>query len=249
MNLRNIVLLSLTVFVVACSEDKAERQVVVKKPNITSLQQCDRTYGETQRTVPQIQSESTYLKYDHSTGRVQVVRGDYKSSTADVTYSMDRERFYEMCSPAARKVGTAACPYYIECVSQFKQHKERYSGKLKYFDFEDAATFLRKVAIESGELQQSFVEPHRYATKDRPMTEINNVDNACEAVSSTYSSQVLAATIFGNVPEVPNFKVANELAEKAIKGYGTCYCVLADYLDLEVELSIGACRYNMFISY
>ena len=240
--------LFLIIFASACSETKDEVQRPAV-PKVTSIEQCDRTYNETRRTIDQVTLESTFLKYDSDSGKVKLIRGEPNYSQKDVTFSMERERFFKICSPDGSKLAADACPYYIECISQVIHNSQGRKGKARYLDFEATAFYLREEAKKLGELNPSVTEPHRYSTEERPLTTIKNVHEACESVSGTHSPGVVAAAIFENIPEVPDFKTARTLGEKAVKGYGECSCVLSDHLGLELKMSIGHCRWDQFVSY
>jgi hypothetical protein len=238
--------LLLLIFISGCGNNEDNQ---IDPSTITSIYQCDRSYSETARVVSSLTSEPSYLKYNISSGKVSLEQGNLAFNENNVTFSMEKERFFRICSPAGSSIAADACPYYIECISHVKFNKESAIGKVKYLDFEGVANYLRQDAIKQGDLKPSQVEVHPYSKPHRPLTVIKNVKNACDVIPSTYSGSVVAATVFENIPEVPSFEVAKMLGEKAVGGYGVCNCVLANYIGLDQKMSIGYCNGNKYYSY
>lgn len=218
-----------------------------------SYASCNRTYSETSRVVTSTTSESPYLKYNVLSGKVSIEPGKVTEQDNVVTSSMDDGVFFEFCATGARwNPRTDACPYFMECVSAVYHKKERLQGNPKVYDFEGVARILRDESIRTGDLQPS-VEVSRgvsaYGKPDLLLSEVRNFKNACDVVSSTYSSNVVAAEIYKHVPEVPSFAVAKTLGEKAVQGYGECHCALQNYTGINQVLSIGYCRGDRYFDY
>jgi len=220
-----------------------------KPIKLTSISQCDQHYDETTRMSQSTSSSSTYLKYDNVSGKVSIEAGDFKTHNHQVTFSMDKERFFEMCSPGKFGVGGTACPYYIECVSKVFHNQSIEKSELELLTFEGAAKIIREESIKLGQLKPSKLSLHPRAKEGSKPDYVANFIKACNAVSGTYSGSVVGATIFENVPEVPDFSTAMVLGDKAVKGYGECLCVLANYTGLNNVMSIGRCEGDRFISY
>ena len=214
---------------------KFESEPQEKTSYPSQITQCDRTYDETSRTLHSRSSSPSYLNYDMFSGKVSVESGDLKTREYNSISSMDKDKFFEMCSLGNSGSGREACPYYIECVSQVIHNKSGKKGKLEFLTFDDAAIAIRKQSIESGQLKASKVEHNGRSMR------VKNFVNACDSVSSTYNGVVVGATIFQHVPEIPDFKTAMVLGETAVKGYGVCRCVLANYTELHESMSIGYC--------
>lgn len=238
----SFIYLFLLLSLMSCSDDSTRKSNTIP---LTLIAQCDRTYEETSRVVMSTNKKPGVLSYNLSTGAVSVDAGEDSTNKYNVQFSMDKTRFFEFCVPGSNGVKTSACPYYIECISKVKYNNQNSQGDVPYLNFKQASEFIRSENINSGPLFPSMVEKH----SGSEFTQITNIVNACDVVSRTYSSSIVAATIFENIPEVPNYKVAQSLGKKAVKGYGECRCVLANYIDMKENMSIGKCKGEKFVSY
>jgi tetratricopeptide (TPR) repeat protein len=214
---------------------------------------CNRGYSETSRSVTSTSTGSSSLNYNILTGKVSVKPGKVTEYKNTITSSMDDRVFFKFCAVGARSnPRTAACPYYMECVSAVHHKKNRLKGAPGVYSFEKVAKILRDDRIEQGILKPSVTVPrgkHAYNKPDLWLSDVKNFKNACDVVSSTYSGNVVAAEIYKHVPEVTSFSVAQKLGDKAVEGYGECNCVLQNYTGIEQVMSIGYCNGEAYIDY
>lgn len=214
---------------------------------------CDRSYSETSRSVTSTSTESSYLHYNIVTGKVSVKPGKVNEYKNTITSSMDEDVFYKFCATGARSnPRTAACPYFMECVSEIFHKKNRLKGIPEILSFERVAKILRDDNIERGRLEPSISVArgmHAYNKPNLWLYDVKNFKNACDVVSSTYSGSVVAAEIYKHVPEVPDFLTAQKLGEKAVEGYGECNCVLENYTGIKQVMSIGYCVGDAYFDY
>lgn len=214
---------------------------------------CDREYSETSRVVSSTSTDSPSLRYDMLSGKVSIEPGKVTKSKGISTMSMDKSRFYEYCAVGKEGYSLAeVCPYYMECVSSVYHKKSKLKGSVKIRDFDAVAKILRDYRIQAKMLKLSVEKPrgeHAYKKPDLWLSDVKNFKGACDSVSSTYNANVVASTIYQHVPEVPNFKVAKKLGEKAVKGFGQCNCVLQNYTGIDQVLSIGYCVGDRYVSY
>ncbi len=205
---------------------------------------CNRGYSETSRSVTSTSTGSSSLNYNILTGKVSVKPGKVTEYKNTITSSMDDGVFFKFCAVGARSnPRTAACPYFMECVSAVYHKKNRLKGAPGVYSFEKVAKILRDDRIERGNLKPSVTVPRgKYSS-------VENFKNACDVVSSTYSGNVVAAEIYKYVPEVTSYSVAQKLGDKAVKGYGECNCVLQNYTGIEQAMSIGYCNGEAYVDY
>jgi len=214
--------------------------------------ECNRSYSQTSRNVTSSHTEEGVLTYDVSTGEVSLKPSEVKEQTNTITSSMDEGVFNEFCSPGARSnPRTPACPYYMECVTDVYHKKNLILDPVNVFSFERVASILRDDKLKQGRLKSS-ISVQRGVASDRPnlkLFDVKNFTNACDVVSRTNNSNVVAAEIYANVPEIKNYTIAKKLGEKAIRGYGECNCVLQNYTGIKQVMSIGYCDGDKYFDY
>jgi hypothetical protein len=215
-----------------------------------SYEACDRRYSETERVSKSRSIGDPRLKYSFFSGEFSIKPGQKKTRSSKVVASMEERFFYEYCS-TDRGMFSAACPYFAECVSSVKHSKENSPEAFRILSFEEIAHVLRDDRLERGKLSLSVRSPEEkvYKYSGRPLVNVWNFRSACKATTSTYNSEVVAGSIFRNVPEVKSWEDALELGIKAVKGFGICSCVLSEFTGVKEELSIGYCKGERFFDY
>lgn len=157
--------------------------------------------------------------------------------TYTLKYSMDAEGFFDKCAEGNGGPWSEACPYYQQCIASVK-NKLSGAESIELFSYDATAEYVREYLIGQNTLKQTTVGID------------GKSDNIFKACSNPHErGKALEGNIYGNIPEVTNLKVARRLAQKAKIGYGECICVLSDYLDLNMDLSIGKCEADTFKSF
>jgi hypothetical protein len=211
------------------------KKVAVALVVLTSLSGCGGSEPEVFNPTKLYQCNKEYVKTKMSSND----RGDYQ-----ITFSMTDDIFIKRCNSSYSGPGKNACKPYVQCVSQVVSNLNK-NNAFQLLSYKDTAKVLRDNDIKSGALKKSTVVPY-----NTEQTIIENVIEACQAVSSTYSSKVLGASIYKNIPEIENMAIAYKLGEKAVKGLGECLCVLEDHIGLKMKYTLdGYCKGENYYTY
>ena len=208
----------------------------------TNLLDCNRTYPETTYKSEWTSGKDATVSLDLISGIISYNSSTKKSHTSSVAWAMDQNKFFENCSSGNYGVWSSACPYYQQCVSVVSHlFSKNPPSEFVEMDYEAVAVFIKSQNTSGAKTVSKEV-----CHGDRCSQKTDNIVDACSVVSSTFSSQVTANSIFKFVPEI-DYKRAHQLGEKAVKGYGECLCVLHKELEIEDDYSIGYCAGEKFI--
>ena len=234
--MRLFFMLSISALLLSCGE-----------PVPDSYYGCNRAYDETSRITTSSSYGDMELRYNPISGKVLVKGRELIEQENTVSSSMDASVFFKFCVKGARaNFRTPACPYYMECVSAVHQKKNGLSNNEGVYDFDTVAKILREDRISRGTLGASV------ARSSGRFKNVSNFANACDSTVSTDRANVLGATIYQHVPEVPDIDTATSLAETVMAAeshYGTCNCVLENYTGISQVMSIGYCTGDQYTRY
>lgn len=165
--------------------------------------------------------------------------GSYQEIYPAVTVErvLNSHNFLDYCwYGGAGQFNKIECQKYQHCVSTLR-HNESHDSSLEFIelDFDEAVNFIKeKMAINSR------TESRESCIGDRCQMRSSNIENACDAVVSTYNPAVVGNSIFSHIPEL-NYRESQELGELAVVGYGECMCALHNALGIKDDMSIGYC--------
>lgn len=157
--------------------------------------------------------------------------------TYTINYSMDADGFFDKCAEGNMGPWSKPCPYYQQCIASVK-NKLPGTVDIEPLSYAATAEYVRDYLIKQNELKNTAESAN------------SRSDNILKACSNPHErGKALNGMIYRYIPEVPDLDVAERLALKANSGYGECICVLHDYLNLDIDMSIGKCLADQFISY
>lgn len=158
-----------------------------------------------------------------------------------VTVGMDQENFIYRCSDGNHGIWSAACSYYQSCVSQVKQHKDGLPlTELVDLDFREVAEYLKS----QNKHTKTLVSEKCHNGICSKVVEA--AMNACSAATESFNPVLAGDKIFEHIAEV-TYEESRLLGQKAVKSYGTCLCVIHNYLSIDDDYSIGYCIGDEFI--
>jgi len=172
-------------------------------------------------------------KYDEATRKQKVPNG----SIYTLTFSMDSEGFFEKCAEGNSGPWSEPCYYYQQCIASVKNNLTP-TRKMDPLSYAATAEYVRDYLVKSNILKPTTINA---------MGKAENIKNACSNID--YPGLALQGMIYGNIPEVADLEIAGQLATKARDGYGECICVIADHVNVEIDMSIGKCVADTFVQY
>jgi hypothetical protein len=208
-----LILYVILLFCVSCGNEAEEVKPQINlRENPTLISHCNGAYSQTTHKTKWSNTEAASLHYSRWSGKISLDPGEVTSREADITWSMDSDRFFELCAPGNLGPWSRACPYFSECISTLKHNKEGTTGDFVFLDYEQTARYIRNPKGEASDT--------------------SDILAACGASVSTYDPEVLGAAIFKKIPET-SWEEAMELGRKGIDEYYECMCSIAEFLNLE----------------
>lgn len=172
-------------------------------------------------------------KYDEATRQQSNPNG----RTYTLTFAMDSKGFFDKCAAGNSGPWSEPCPYYQKCIATVKNNIPA-TRDMAPLSYADTAEYVRDYLVKTNVLKNTTV-----SAKGIP----ENILEACSNVSER--GEALEGKIYGSVPEVADLEIAGQLATKARDGYGQCICVIADHINIDVNMSIGKCVADTFVQY
>ena len=206
------------------------------------LQDCNRTYYETEYETTWTSTKDASLKYNRWSGRITYSPPSTKENTAKIAWGMNASKFFEHCSSGNIGVWSSACSHFQQCVSVVK-NRDMNNQDFILLDYQGTAEFLKETLYPKGK-----TEARENCIGNNCRMTVDNITQACDVVSRTYSATTVGDSIFKNIPEL-DYAKSQELGVNAVKGYGTCMCVLHNAINIKDDMSIGYCEGDKYFDY
>lgn len=212
-----------------------------------SIYDCNRTYYETAYETTWTSTEGASLNLNKRSGKITFTPPGTEENKSKIAWGMNADKFFEHCSVGNRGVWSTACSHFQHCISVVKNTENNKDGTeaSDSLSYQETAVFIKQKLYSRSKTKARescnrvwIADKNLYG--NRCVMKVDNIIDACDVVSRTYSSVTVGDSIFKNIPEL-NYEQAQELGKKAVKGYGECMCALHNALDIKDDMSIGYC--------